>query len=58
VAQIEWATRQLQYLDAGGKVDQPREALVALAETDSTGLPERAADKRPVKRPTKKAKEA
>jgi hypothetical protein len=57
VAQIEWAKHQLQYLDAGGKVDQPREALVALAETDPTGLPQRAADKRPVKRPTKNAKE-
>jgi hypothetical protein len=49
VAQIEWAKRQLQYLDAGGKVDQPREALVALAETDPTGLPGRAADKKAVK---------
>jgi hypothetical protein len=52
MAQLAWARRQLQYLDAGGKVDQPREALVALAETDPTGLPERAADK---KKPAKKA---
>jgi hypothetical protein len=64
VAQLTWARRQLQYLDAGGKVDQPREALVALAETDPTGLPERATDKKkppkkaikPVKRPTKQAR--
>jgi hypothetical protein len=46
IAQIEWAKGQLQCLDAGGKVDQPREALVALAETDPAGLPERAADKK------------
>jgi len=60
VAQIAWAKRQLQCLDAGGKVDQPREALVALAETVPTGLPERAADKKSTKaKPTaKKAKEA
>ena len=58
IAQIEWAKRQLRCLDAGGKVDQPRGVLVALAETNPTGLPERAADKRSVKRPTKKAKEA
>ena len=50
VAQIAWAKRQLQYLDAGGSVDTPREALVALAETDPTGLPERAADKKATKR--------
>jgi hypothetical protein len=61
ISQIAWAKRQLQYLDAGGKVDQPREALVALAETDPTGLPERAADKKAVKpksTPKRKAKEA
>jgi hypothetical protein len=61
IAQREWAKRQLQYLDAGGKVDQPREALVALAETDPTGLPERAADKKAVKpksTPKRRAKEA
>jgi hypothetical protein len=58
VAQIEWAKRQLQYLDAGGKVDQPREALVALAQTDPTGLPERAAGKKVAKKPVKKAKGA
>jgi hypothetical protein len=46
VAQIEWARRQLQCLDAGGKVDQLREALVVLAATDPTGLPERAANKK------------
>jgi hypothetical protein len=56
IAQLTWARRQLQYLDAGGKVDQPREALVALAETDPIGLPERAAKKAPPpKAPTKKA---
>jgi hypothetical protein len=46
IAQIEWVKRQLQYLDAGGRVDQPREVLVALAETDPTGLPERSADRK------------
>jgi hypothetical protein len=58
VAQIEGAKRQLQYLDAGGKGDQPREALVALAETEPTGLPERATDKKLAKKPDKKAREA
>jgi hypothetical protein len=58
IAQIAWAKRQLQYLDAGGKVDQPREALVALAETEPTGLPERAAKKKSVKKPARKAKGA
>jgi hypothetical protein len=49
LAQMAWAKRQLQYLDAGGTVDMPREALVALAETDPTGLRERAADKKATK---------
>ena len=49
LAQIAWAKRQLQYLDADGTMDMPREALVALAETDPTGLPERAADKKATK---------
>jgi hypothetical protein len=57
IAQIAWAKRQLQYLDAGGPVDMPREALAALAETDPTGLPERAADrKKATKSTTKKVK--
>jgi hypothetical protein len=58
IAQIKLAKRQLQYLDAGGKVDQPWEALVALAQTDPTGLPERAVDKKATQKPAKKAREA
>jgi hypothetical protein len=54
VAQIEWAKRQLQYLDAGGKIDQPREALESLATTDPEGLPFRASDLHKPPKPTAK----
>jgi hypothetical protein len=58
IAQSEWAKRQLQYLDAGGTIDQPRKALVVLAKMEPTGLPERAASKKAAKKPVKKAKGA
>jgi hypothetical protein len=51
LAQIAWAQRQLDYLNAGGSVETPREALEALANTSPEGLPYRVADLRePAKR--------
>jgi hypothetical protein len=54
IAQAEWAKRQLQYFDAGGKIDQPRGALEALATTDPEGLPSRASDLHKPAKPTAK----
>jgi hypothetical protein len=48
----------LEKMARGEGVETPVAALIAMALTRDEGLPERAADKRSVKRPTKKAKEA